>query len=168
MPAADSTPFAVRWIDAEEVARRRSALLNLAVRAKGSWGYGEDLLRAFEATMHSSLDRPGLAFVLAESGSTLAGYASLDAAGNAAWLEDLWVDPAWQQRGIGAALLSAVMSEAARRGARVLECESDPNAEPFYVARGAQRIAMNPSTLDARRMIPTVRWILSAGPPPIR
>lgn len=167
MPSPDNQPCAVRRLDRAEVARAREDLLALAVRAKGSWGYDAAFLAAFEATMHPSLDNPALTFLVAEVGPAMVGYASLDTTGDPAWLEDLWVEPTWQRRGVGLALLTSVMTEAGRAGARALECESDPNAEVFYLAHGAQRVGLQPSTIDPRRLIPTVRWTLGAVLPSV-
>ena len=59
----------------------------------------------------------------------------------AAWdLDDLWVLPSFIRSGVGRALLAHAAQTAAAGGAWSIRIESDPHAEPFYLACGAQRI----------------------------
>ncbi len=45
-------------------------------------------------------------------------------------------------------------------GLGVMEFESDPFAEPFYLHLGAERVSMSPSTLVPGRSIPLMRFAL--------
>ena len=144
-------------------AARRPELLALALRAKAGWGYDATFMVRFEAVMRDTLADPELTFIVAESDGVLVGFASVAPSRDPAWLEDLWVDPGQQGTGLGTALLEAAAAIASTHGATALECESDPNAEPFYVSRGARRVAVHPSSLDERRMLPTMRLDLT-GP----
>ena len=145
-----------------QVEGRRPELLALALRAKAGWGYDAAFMARFEAVMRGSLVDPDLVFIVAEADDALVGFASVAPTRDPAWLEDLWVDPGRQGAGLGTALLAAVAALARAHGATALECESDPNAEPFYVSRGARRVAVHPSSLDERRMLPTMRLDLTA------
>ena len=53
------------------------------------------------------------------------------------WLEDLWIDPDWIAKGIGAALFRHTAAHAQELGARRLEWEAEPNAIGFYERMGA-------------------------------
>jgi GrpB-like predicted nucleotidyltransferase (UPF0157 family)/GNAT superfamily N-acetyltransferase len=51
----------------------------------------------------------------------------------------LFVEPAFQRRGIGALLLSRVLEHARREGVAALECNSTTYAVPFYARHGFRR-----------------------------
>lgn len=147
----------VRLVDPREAADRHEELLGLALRAKAGWAYDEGFLQSFEAMMRVSLADPTLTFVVAQEAEVIVGFASAALAKDPAWLEDLWVEPARQGSGFGTALLDAVIDLARAQGASALEWESDPNAEAFYVARGARRVSLHPSSLDSGRLLPRMR-----------
>lgn len=48
---------------------------------------------------------------------------SLEHGGQASWLEELYVLPAWRGRGVGADLLRAALAEARRRGCLMMDLE---------------------------------------------
>lgn len=150
-------------LDAGQAVDRRLELLALALRAKAGWGYDAAFMERFGEVMRGSLADPELVVIVAEDGDGLVGFASVAPARDPAWLEDLWVEPGRQGGGLGTALLYAAVNLARGAGATALEWESDPNAEPFYLARGARRTALHASTLDERRLLPTMRLDL-AGP----
>ena len=148
-------------LDAGQAIDRRLELLALALRAKAGWGYDAAFMERFGEVMRGSLADPELVVIVAEDGDGLVGFASVAPSRDPAWLEDLWVDPGQQGTGLGTALLEAAAAIASAHGATALDCESDPNAEPFYVSRGARRVAVHPSSLDGRRMLPTMRLDLT-------
>jgi GNAT superfamily N-acetyltransferase len=51
-------------------------------------------------------------------------------------LEDLFVDPTWQRRGIARQLIAAVAGQARARGAKSLLVTGNPHAEAFYLSVG--------------------------------
>jgi GNAT superfamily N-acetyltransferase len=55
----------------------------------------------------------------------VAAILSMEHAGPAAWLEELYVTPAWRQRGVGSALLAAVMERARTAGMVAVDLEID-------------------------------------------
>jgi GNAT superfamily N-acetyltransferase len=80
-----------------------------------------------------------LAFV-GELGGRIVGFYSLIPSVREWDLDDLWVLPALMGRGIGRALLMHASHTAAEGGATLLRIESDPYAEQFYIACGAERV----------------------------
>ncbi len=149
--------MSVRELRPEQAEALRGPLRDLAYRAKASWGYDQHFLEAFALTLPTSLLQPGRRTLLAEDDGVVTGFAVVDDRGDGAWLEDLWVEPTHQRRGVGRRLFEAATATAARLGRTRLEWESDPHAEPFYVALGARRIALIPSTLAGERLIPVMR-----------
>lgn len=138
-------------------------LREIAIAAKASWGY--DLDRVREWAQGGDFTPEGLvrigAFVTEEDG-VVVGWAALIARGEVAWLEDLWVEPAWMRRGIGAALFQAAADRARAAGARRMEWEAEPNALPFYERLGARRVR-DSSPTSWGRSVPVLSVDLVAG-----
>jgi GNAT superfamily N-acetyltransferase len=65
-------------------------------------------------------------------------------------LEDLWVDPVAIGSGVGRRLFDHAVVTAAGLGLTSLLIESDPNAEGFYLAMGAERIGERDSASGRR------------------
>jgi len=55
----------------------------------------------------------------------VAAILSVEHAGPSAWLEELYVTPAWRQRGIGSALVAAVLERARAGGMVAVDLEID-------------------------------------------
>ena len=94
-------------------------------------------------------------------GSGLVGYAGMSLAGRPpeADVHTIGVDPRWQRRGIGGALLRALLDRADSVGAAVfLEVRTDNTAAiELYLAHGFERIGLRrryyqPSNADAYTM----------------
>jgi predicted N-acetyltransferase YhbS len=118
-----------------------NAINVITLAAKAHWGYSSDQLLAWRADLLTTEDslnrRPTLVALEHES---VEGIAQVDPCSTPWELVSCWVAPSHMRQGIGSALLNAMKSEVARAGARTLHIDSDPNAEPFYLAVGAVRI----------------------------
>jgi GNAT superfamily N-acetyltransferase len=138
-----------------------SELTALAFRSKASWGYDEAFLDASrpDLTVGEELVRSGRVFV-AELDDGIAGFASLVGDPPRLELAHLFVEPESIGRGVGRKLFEHVAAEARRRGAIELVVESDPNAEGFYRAMGAERIGTAPSIVNPGRHLPLLRVVL--------
>jgi len=66
----------------------------------------------------------------------LVGFATTLIAGDAAELDDLFVDPGWMRRGIGRALVLDAIAIARDRGASRVEVTANPHALVFYESVG--------------------------------
>ena len=64
------------------------------------------------------------------------GFATVVGTGPVRELDDLFVEPAHQRRGIGAALITDAVALARRSGAVRLEVTANPHASRFYAAVG--------------------------------
>ncbi|MEO6444863.1 MAG: GNAT family N-acetyltransferase [Gemmatimonadaceae bacterium] len=80
-------------------------------------------------------------------------------------VEHLWIAPEHHRRGIGGALLERALAVASDAGVASVRVESDPNAEPFYVRRGARRVGLTPAPMpgEPNRMLPVLEFVLRAG-----
>lgn len=125
------------------------ALTALANRAKAHWGYLQAQLEAWRADLEISPASIATHWTLcAETGGELVGVVQLNVAIVAADLLHLWVEPKAMGQGIGTALLDAAIAHCRSFGLSQLTIDSDPNAEPFYAARGARRVGETPAPID--------------------
>ena len=72
----------------------------------------------------------------ADAGGRVVGFATTLIAGDAAELDDLFVDPGWMRRGIGRALVLDAIEIARDRGASRVEVTANPHALVFYARTG--------------------------------
>ena len=141
-------------------------LSQLALRSKGHWGYEPDFLDACRAqlTLTSEYISACPVFVY-EKNDQIIGFYGLDGQGHEAQLLFLFVEPTAIGCGYGKLLWQHAVCTASQLGFRFLIIESDPFAETFYRAMGANRIAEVPSTLKSGRMLPLLRFLLRQGFP---
>jgi GNAT superfamily N-acetyltransferase len=62
------------------------------------------------------------------------------------WLEDLWVEPQWIGKGLGALLFRHAAARARERGCMRLEWEAEPYAVGFYERMGARYVRDSEAT----------------------
>ncbi|HEX7175093.1 MAG TPA: GNAT family N-acetyltransferase [Pyrinomonadaceae bacterium] len=138
-----------------------ASLTELAVRSKSHWGYDAEFIddsRADLTVTPNAIDA-GRVFV-AESAGVVAGFYSLSGEGEEAEVELLFVEPRQIGTGAGRALWRHAAATARRLGFRTLVVASDPFAEPFYRAMGAERVGERESIVRAGRMLPLLRYPL--------
>ena len=85
------------------------------------------------------------------------GFATLLRDGDACELEDLFVDPRWQRRGIGLALVKDAAAIARAQGVRRIDVTANPHAMAFY-----ERAGFVPSGTAETRFGPAQRMRLEA------
>ena len=130
-------------------------LTELAMKAKASWGYDE----AFMAMCRAELTiTPALVATwtiwVAEVAGEVAGMIALTSDGPSGELEDFMVDPIFQSRGVGAALMNVLLEECRRRGLQRIGLDADPNAEPIYRRFGFSTVGRTPSKSIPGRTLP--------------
>ncbi len=157
----------VRSLSPTEAATRLDELVALVLRSKASWGYDAAFMSRFAATsVTRELVGAHRVCLVALLGERPVGLAVADDEGSRAWLEDLWVDPPSFGCGVGRALFDAILDVARSWGREVLELESDPHAEGFYLAMGARRTGTRPSSLAPDRPLPLLRYDLEVARQP--
>ena len=72
----------------------------------------------------------------ADAGGNLVGFATTTRADQVVELVDLFVDPEYMRKGIARSLLDDVVVHARATGARRIEVDGNPHAQPFYEAVG--------------------------------
>jgi GNAT superfamily N-acetyltransferase len=116
-------------------------LREIAVDAKAHWGYDRGRVEEWAAAGDFERESLGKRLVyVAEADGEPVGWASLVPRGEAGWLEDLWVEPAWIGRGVGRMLFEHVKERARDLGVARLEWEAEPNARGFYERMGGSYV----------------------------
>ncbi|MBL8514868.1 MAG: GNAT family N-acetyltransferase, partial [Betaproteobacteria bacterium] len=132
-------------------AEEGAALSWIAVLAKAHWGYANAQVDAWRAdlTVDPSLV-PHRWTRVAEANGEPVGVVQLAFGVDAADILHLWIHPGFMRCGIGRALMAAAMDESRRRGMQKITIDSDPFAEPFYIAMGARRVGETRAPIDGQ------------------
>ena len=131
------------------------ALSGLAFAAKGYWGYPARWMESWreDLTISPGFVRGNEVHVAVADGEP-AGFYALVGEGRRSELEHLWVLPGRIGTGLGRLLFGHAMRRAAER---VVEIESDPNAEAFYLKMGARRAGENVYEIEGKeRALPVL------------
>ena len=123
------------------VADEGERLREIAIAAKGYWGY--DLDRVSEWAAMGDFSPVGLRrkdVSVAAVGGKAVGWAAAIRQGDVWWLDDLWIEPAWMGKGIGSRLFRHAAERGRRTGAARMEWEAEPNALGFYEKMGGRYV----------------------------
>ena len=135
-----------------------SALSELCVRSKATWGYDEAFMALARAVLQVSHEQiaAGDVWVATAADGEVAGMVSLGPSEqpNTLDLDKLFVEPHRIRAGVGRVLLTRAIDEARRRGATRLTILSDPYAAGFYERNGARLIGKAPSDAIPGRSVP--------------
>lgn len=130
-------------------------LSELALTSKAYWGHDPEFLAACRAELTLTPDDVDPRRVtVAEFDGRVLGFAALAGTPPEVELAMLFVDPGHIGNGVGRALWTAAVATAATLGAETMTIESDPQAEPFYLAMGATRIGEAESGSIPGRKLP--------------
>lgn len=138
--------------DADELTR-------LAYLSKAHWGYPKEWLDVWQNDLTVSRETiEGAIGYVAESGESIIGFwirTSLNSdRPTPGWL---FVHPDHMGQGVARALWESVRTEAAARGIKSFVIEADPNAAPFYLTLGAEKIGEKESSAIPGRFFPILR-----------
>jgi GNAT superfamily N-acetyltransferase len=151
--AGEAMGVTIRMARADEA----EVLTELAMRAKASWGYDDAFMAACRAELTMTAERLAAWQVwVAEADGKIAGMAALSLA-HGAEVEDFFVEPDFQGRGVGGALMATLLDAARTAGAKALEVDADPNAEAIYARLGFETFARSPSGSIPGRFLPRMR-----------
>ena len=134
----------------------------LALRSKAHWGYDADFLAACRDDLTLSADDIATSpvYLIDGEASPLGFYRLLLREDGVAELDALFVEPAAMGQGVGKRLWRHAVATAAKLGCSEMVWQSDPQAEGFYLALGAQRAGESESTVMPGRMLPLMRFRL--------
>ena len=116
-------------------------LCSLVIAAKAHWGYSVEQISTWRTSLEVSAETiSSYPTFVGEMDGQIVGCYSLVPSPQAWELDHLWVHPRFMRRGYGRALLAHAIQTAANGGAMAINIDADPNAEPFYLACGAERV----------------------------
>jgi GNAT superfamily N-acetyltransferase len=172
------TNFVIRAALPEEAAD----ISELAIRSKAHWGYDDAFIDASREELTIPPDRivarrtqvvvsgggaDGVGGTPVEGSDAgplpagrILGFGTIEGEPPAGELGMLFVDPDFIGRGVGGALFSHLAATATALGFHRLTIASDPNAEPFYLSKGAVRIGGVPSGSVPGRTLPLLALAL--------
>ena len=128
----------------------------LTLRSKGYWAYDPEVLDGMRPMLTMNPDQiRDDRVVVAEQDGMLLGYYRLGGEPPDGELVDLFIEPRVIGTGLGRRLWKHAVASALKRGFQTLSLESDPNAEPFYLRMGAERIGEREVTPG--RVLPVMR-----------
>lgn len=135
-------------------------LSELALRSKGYWDYDSEFLEACRASLTVTPEYISscTTYLIEEQGQVRGFYGLRALEKRAAELTYLFIAPEAIGNGYGKGLWSHMVAIARQGGFERVLIESDPNAEPFYLARGARRIGEAPSEVLPDRMLPLLEF----------
>lgn len=143
------------------------ALGAIACDAKASWGYSPSQIALWHDELVPTADSIGMrpTFVAERGDSVVAGFCQLVLGHPEAELEHLWVRPEFMGNGVGRALLAHAARFLASKGIAALAIDSEPRAEPFYLAQGAVRVGARAAPIDGDplRVRPQLRLATGRG-----
>jgi len=145
-----------------------TALSDLALRSKATWGYSPQFIAACQSALRLSpqfID--AVPVFLLEVEGMMAGFYALENWNDQADLTFFFIEPSFIRQGWGRVLWEHAIQSAARMGYSSLRIESDPNAEAFYVKMGARRSGDVPSPVMTGRRLPLLQYDLKDTNPAI-
>jgi GNAT superfamily N-acetyltransferase len=135
-----------------------SMLSELALAAKGFWGYDQAFIESCRPELTFTPDDVALRhFVVADLDGQMAGFYSVDGQPPVGELGHMWVRPSEIGSGLGRIMWQDAWAAAAAAGYEYLEIAAEPNAEGFYRRMGAERVGETPSGSIPGRMLPLMR-----------
>lgn len=132
-------------------------LTDLAMASKASWGYDDDFMQACRAELTITPNVIETAEVwVTESAETVNGMIIFrpDPATGVAELDDFFVSPACQGRGLGSSLMAKLHEVCGEIGIQKIRVDADPFAEAIYERFGFKTVGRSPSGSIPNRTLP--------------
>ena len=137
-------------------------LTQIAFAAKRHWGYPERWIQLWSPILMITSEfiernETYVAFL----DDVPVGFCAISVVNEKASVEHMWVLPDHTGKGIGAKLFLYMLSRCKELGAKILEIESDPNAQGFYEHMGAKKVGEVVGEVDGQpRILPFLEVIL--------
>ena len=147
------------------VATDAAPLTDLSMRSKAYWPYSAEFIAKCRSdlTITPAFATSGLV-VVAESAGKVVGYFGFEEEASPPELSHFFLEPEFIGRGMGTELWHEALAFAAQRGWPWFQICSDPYAaENFYEKKGCRRIGEYESRVVPGRMLPLLRYDLSAA-----
>lgn len=130
--------------------------------SKAYWGYDSDFLDRFMAKLgitHAYMQQHAIKLFYVDD--HLAGFFNFSFNTDGLFeLDNFFLHPNYIGKGIGRKLWQACCQEAKQQGENEFIIWSDPNAEPFYVKMGCEKIGVRQSPMMPDRYPPILKFKL--------
>lgn len=139
-------------------------LTRITLRSKAHWGYDDSFLESAGPELVFQPDKflPHFHVYVLEVAGEPVGFCSLNPLDEDAMeLHDLFIEPGHIGKGYGKELWGYAVNLARSRGFKRLVLTADPNAEPFYMRRGAVRVGEKASPVRLDRRLPMMEYVLT-------
>ena len=139
-----------------------AALSQIALAAKGHWGYPERWMEIWKPQLTFSPEyvEENESWVAEVDNVPVGFYTLLDKDGNA-WIDNLWVSPEFIGKGVGKTLFRHALEASRQRGYKRLQLEADPNATRFYEKMGMRKIGERKAEVEGQpRILPIMEIYL--------
>jgi len=147
------------------LANEAAEITELGLQSKAHWGYDQAFMQACRQEMQhvpADIESSQSVYRVATIKGTLVGFYKLeDINSPRVTIDALFIDPTMIGHGVGRLLIEHAKEIAIKRGASFLVAQSDPFAESFYLAMGAELVGQLESGSIAGRFLPLVEIALS-------
>jgi ribosomal protein S18 acetylase RimI-like enzyme len=131
-------------------------LTQIAFAAKRYWGYPERWIQIWSPILTITpefIERNEIYVAFLDKMPV--GFCAISVEFNRASVEHLWVLPEHMGKGVGKELFKYMLARCEELSVRVLEIESDPNAQGFYERMGAKKVGEIVGEVDGQpRVLP--------------
>ena len=136
-------------------------LRDTLIESKGYWGYAQEKLELWRSNLHFDIDYVSRNTVkLMFSENELVGFYAI-VRGPVDELDHLWLLPKAIGKGFGNAAFNNILRECHFLGISEFYIVSDPDAEGFYLKRGAVRVGEVFSE-PQNRMLPRLKYVIGS------
>ncbi len=150
----------LNFIDAK--AKHADLLRDTLIAAKGYWGYSNEQLEIWRSNL--SFDAGYIArntVKLVLNDKEVIGFFAL-VKGSSDELDHLWLLPSFIGKGYGNLVFEQILAECKALGITSFYLTSDPDAEGFYLKKGAVKVGEVYSD-PQKRMLPKLKYTLVAA-----
>jgi GNAT superfamily N-acetyltransferase len=134
-------------------------LSNIAVEAKGHWGYSREQLEIWRSGLRIEPDYIQKHTVgTVELGGEVVGFFAITQ-GETDMLDHLWLMPHVIGKGVGQRAFTEIVRVCCELGIKEFIIISDPDAEGFYLHQGATRVG-EVKSVPQKRMLPKLKFVV--------
>ncbi|WP_039913705.1 GNAT family N-acetyltransferase [Cellvibrio mixtus] len=147
----------LNFIDAE--AKHTELLRDILIASKGYWGYSQEQLEIWKSNLRFEekyITRNTVKLILQDE--EIIGFFAI-AKGDSDELDHLWLLPKAIGKGYGNLVFAQILSECNTLGIPSFYVISDPDAEGFYLKKGALKVGEVYSE-PQKRMLPKLKFTL--------
>jgi GNAT superfamily N-acetyltransferase len=134
-------------------------LSDIAIEAKGYWGYSREQLEIWRDGLRIEPDYIQKHTVrTVEVNGDVVGFFAITQ-GEADMLDHLWLSPHIIGQGIGKLAFLEIITECQKLGIEFFMIISDPDAEGFYLHQGAVKVG-EVESIPQKRMLPKLKFTI--------